>query len=215
MNITEPQAPAEPTILGVSAAVPFGAANVIITGDNAATLREFLAEKGITDISEIRQTCTFLGPVVELASIAHIQEMAAGLTAAQSFALTHGDRTIGNEVTKEECEEARRLGLIIVFGYSDDVTAFNGAIRDESGYGELYITQKGKILDNDAIEALEGLIEDGTIDQAPPMGKIVSDYSKEGVWTFTTDIPHATFDVTEDGKLYCRAIVFSVLDLIA
>jgi hypothetical protein len=215
MNSQEPQPQAAPTIIGVSAAVPFGEANVVITGDDAATLREFLTEKGITGFSEIRQTITALGPVVELASILHIKEMAAGLTAAQCFALTHGDRTIGNEVTKEECEEAKSLGLVIVFGYSDDVTAFNGAIRDEAGYGELFITQKGKILDGDAIEALEGLIEDGTIENAPAMGKIVSDYSKEGVWTFTTDIPHATFDVTEDGQLYCRAIVFHISDLIS
>jgi hypothetical protein len=212
---TNEQAQEAPCITGVSAAVKYGEANVIITGDDAPTLRAFLTEKGIGNISEIRQTATYLGPVVELASIAHIQEVAAGLTAAQSFALTHGDRAIGNEVTKEECEEAKSLGLVIVFGYSDDVTAFNGAIRDEAGYGELFITQKGKILENDAIEALEGLIHDGTIASAPAMGKIVSDYSKEGVWTFTTDIPHATFDVTEDGQLYCRAIVFHVSDLTA
>lgn len=210
---TDQQAQEAPTIIGVSAAVKFGEANVIITGDDAPTLREFLSEKGITDFSEIRQTCTLLGPVVELASIAHIQEMAAGLTAAQSFALTHGDRTIGNECTKEEAEEAKRLGLVIVFGYSDDCTEFRGAIHDEVGYGELTITTKGKILDNDQLEALESLLADGTISHPPVLAKIKSTYNDDGVWQFETDIPHARFDVTEDGRPYCEAIVFSITDL--
>ena len=32
-------------------------------------------------------------------------------------------------------------------------------------------------------------------------------------WTYKTDIPHATFDVMEDGEKFCRGIVFSVNDL--
>lgn len=213
MNTTEPQPQEAPTIIGVSAAVKFGEANVIITGDDAPTLRSFLTESGITDISEIRQTVTYLGPVVELASIAHIQELAAGLTAASSFALTHGDRAIGNECTNEESEEAKRLGLVIVFGYSDDNTEFRGAIFDEVGSGDLYISEKGKLLDDDQLEALQSLINDGTIAKSPSLTKIHSQYTEDGVWQFTTDIPHATFDVTEDGQLYCKAIVFSILDL--
>lgn len=213
MNTTEQPQEAHPTIQGVSAAVKFREANVIITGDDAPTLREFLAEKGIADISEIRQTCTYLGPVVELASIAHIQEMAAGLTAAASFALTHGDRTAGSECTKEEEEEAKGLGLVIVFGYSDDCTEFRGVIRDEVGTGDIFITENGKILDSDQLEALQSLIEDGTIAKAPVLAKIHSEYGEDGVWRFATDIPHATFEVSEDGILYCQAIVFSILDL--
>jgi DNA-binding XRE family transcriptional regulator len=32
-------------------------------------------------------------------------------------------------------------------------------------------------------------------------------------WLIKTDIPHATFDITEDGELFCRGIVFSIDDL--
>jgi hypothetical protein len=78
MNITEPPAQEAPTIIGVSAAVTFGEANIIITGDDIPTLRDFFSDLGILEIniSEIRQTVTLLGPVVALASIAHIQENA-------------------------------------------------------------------------------------------------------------------------------------------
>ena len=34
-------------------------------------------------------------------------------------------------------------------------------------------------------------------------------------WTYMTDIPHATFDVMDDGELYCRGIVFALADLTA
>jgi hypothetical protein len=32
-------------------------------------------------------------------------------------------------------------------------------------------------------------------------------------WSYETDIPHATFDVLEDGEVYCRGIVFALADL--
>lgn len=31
-------------------------------------------------------------------------------------------------------------------------------------------------------------------------------------WAYKTDIPHVTFDVVEDGELYCRGIVFRLAD---
>ncbi len=68
MNITEPPAQEAPTIIGVSAAVTFGEANVIITGSDVPTLKDFLSDNKLNDanISEIRQTITVLGPVVGL-----------------------------------------------------------------------------------------------------------------------------------------------------
>ena len=68
MNTTEPQAQEAPTVTGVSAAVTFGEANVIITADDVATLQDFFSDHGIleTNISEIRQTITVIGPVVAL-----------------------------------------------------------------------------------------------------------------------------------------------------
>jgi len=32
-------------------------------------------------------------------------------------------------------------------------------------------------------------------------------------WTYRTDIPHATFEIVEDGEPYCRGIVIDVADL--
>ncbi|MNJ75290.1 hypothetical protein D3C77_723610 [compost metagenome] len=32
-------------------------------------------------------------------------------------------------------------------------------------------------------------------------------------WTYKTNIPHALFEVVEDGEPYCRGIVFALVDL--
>jgi hypothetical protein len=33
---------------------------------------------------------------------------------------------------------------------------------------------------------------------------------ERATWTYKTDIPHETFEIYDNGKLYCRGIVFSV-----
>ena len=45
--------------------------------------------------------------------------------------------------------------------------------------------------------------------------KIKALWASEGdySWTYRTDIPHATFEIVEDGAPYCRGIVFALVDL--
>jgi hypothetical protein len=44
--------------------------------------------------------------------------------------------------------------------------------------------------------------------------KIEAVWAEDGYsWTYRTDIPHATFEITEDGEPYCRGIVFALADL--
>jgi hypothetical protein len=39
-------------------------------------------------------------------------------------------------------------------------------------------------------------------------------WGKDGYsWTYKTDIPHATFDIFEDGEKFCRGIVFDIKSL--
>lgn len=32
-------------------------------------------------------------------------------------------------------------------------------------------------------------------------------------WTYSTEIPHATFEIIEEGEKFCRGIVFDINDL--
>lgn len=81
-------------------------------------------------------------------------------------------------------EKAKQNNVVILHGYSDDVASFNGAINDESGcFGGGYVLR-----DDDTDQEI---------------------YANElSPWTYNTSIPHTTFNIKEDGELYCLGIVF-------
>lgn len=113
------------------------------------------------------------------------------------------------QFTKEEIQIAKDNGFVIVYGASDDLMEFCGAIEDEGGCfdgGEVFFDRDGVAYDEDdkkpnVIEALwcddDTIAEDSTII----------------TWTYKTDIPHETFMIYEEGEKYCRGIVFSVDDV--
>ena len=46
------------------------------------------------------------------------------------------------------------------------------------------------------------------------MSTIKTLWSKgEYAWQYETEIPHATFEILEDGDKYCRGIVFDLADV--
>jgi hypothetical protein len=115
-------------------------------------------------------------------------------------------REYGHEITPEEETEAKENNLVVVFGASDDLMEFRGAIYDE------FDAWNGTVID---------LYKDGLIDITPAktmennldqkIEAIWDPPEYEGVsWVYLTKIPHATFDVMEDGEVYCKGIVFSL-----
>lgn len=122
----------------------------------------------------------------------------------------------GNEYTEEGSREffaeMKKAGLVAVYGASDDNMVFNGAIHDEVGCyngGTAYLTSDGL------------LINECENDECPHFAKlkklaatIDAVWGEDGYsWTYRTDIPHATFDIKEDGDTYCRGIVFALKDV--
>jgi hypothetical protein len=121
----------------------------------------------------------------------------------------------GNEYTKEIAPalegEAKMSGLVVVFGASDDLMEFRGAIHDEVGAWEgakVWIVNgtlwEGHGCDSECKHARAADAE------AKRRGrKIEAVWDKDGYsWVYKTDIPHATFDVMEGKEKYCRGIVF-------
>ena len=124
-------------------------------------------------------------------------------------------RKYREEITPEEEQEAKSNNLVVVFGASDDLMEFRGAIYDEIGVwegGVVSIDKNGPIInecDSDECPYFERRKELGTKIEAiwaPPEYRCVS-------WAYKTEIPHAKFSVMEDGKVYCRGIVFSLDDV--
>jgi len=107
---------------------------------------------------------------------------------------------------------AKEDGLVIVFGASDDLMEFRGAINDEIGAYDgttAYLTSAG-LLQSECED------EDCPYFERAKAGAatIVAIWGDgEYSWTYATKIPHATFEITDDGGSYCRGIVFSLKDV--
>ena len=97
------------------------------------------------------------------------------------------DRLNGMEYGKEPDIGKNENNIVVVFGLSDDLMEFRGAIDDEL---DCYNGTTAHINSNGLFHKEE-------------------DYS----WTYKTDIPHSTFDILEDGEKYCRGIVFALDEL--
>lgn len=130
----------------------------------------------------------------------------------KEFADLLNGREYCQEMTKEECLLAKQKGIVVVFGASDDLMEFRGAIHDEVGCydgGFAYLTPHG-LLENDCDDH-----------ECPYFEKIKAKAStieaiwdEEGYsWIYKTQIPHETFEIMEDGEKYCRGIVFALSDV--
>lgn len=118
----------------------------------------------------------------------------------------------GEEITKELSEAMEAAGLVAVFGASDDLMEFRGAIYDEVGCyegGTAYLAADGLLTnecDNDECPHFERLKE------AAP--KIHAKWDEGGFsWRYETDIPHAKFVIKEGDENYCEGIVFTLADV--
>lgn len=116
------------------------------------------------------------------------------------------------EVSGELEVQAEDAGLVVVFGASDDLMEFRGAIRDETGCydgGYAYLDGLG-LISSDCMD-----------DECPYFAEIKKKAIKikgiwcngEYSWLYETDIPHETFIIMEDNEKYCKGIVFCMDDL--
>jgi hypothetical protein len=128
----------------------------------------------------------------------------------QEFAKMLDGREYGREITEEEEKQAKELGFVVVFGASDDLTEFRGAIDDELD------SYNGRTIYLDGI----GIFEDCEAgckhcNKARENCKTIEAEWCEGAysWSYCTNIPHATFEIMEDEEKYCKGIVFEFKEL--
>lgn len=115
------------------------------------------------------------------------------------------------ELTGQELKDATVAGFVVVCGASDDLCEFTGAMNEEAyGPGDIYLTKNGPLEHHDDCDCKFC----GFKDARKMASKITAIWGADGYsWTYKTDIPHADFDVLEEGEKYCRAFVFAVGDL--
>lgn len=129
----------------------------------------------------------------------------------QEFAKMLDGREMGEEIAEAEENQAKELGFVVLFGYSDDNAIFEGAIDDEVGCfdgGAIHLNTNG-IFEECECECSHSVLakeKNKTIEAIWDDGSGIS-------WKYETDIPHATFNVMEDGEVWCVGIVFDIKSL--
>lgn len=125
-------------------------------------------------------------------------------------------RERNDEIDKDEAAKAEAAGLVVLYGYSDDNVEFAGAIDQEipTCDGDEIVLVDGKVFDFDACEHdhCNGCeYAQAAYDDARKRGKVIAvHFDSDGTWNFRTGIPHATFEVFDEGLLFCRGIVFDL-----
>lgn len=115
------------------------------------------------------------------------------------------------QFSKEEIEVAIENEFVIVYGASDDLMEFEGAIYDEIGCydgGATEIFRNGTVC-----ECIESNYEKDQKNKIKSLWCEEEENGKPICWTYETEIPHETFMIYEGGEPYCRGIVFSIDDV--
>ncbi len=140
--------------------------------------------------------------------------VAAPKLSKELLALALNGREYPFDLTNEEQAQAKAAGLLVIFGASDDLMELRGIECDEIGApGVALIDAKGLLPNRDSIDD-DAVLKD-FFAREPLARKVEALWAAEDdiSWTYRTDVPHATFDVMEDGIVYCRGIVIDVADL--
>ena len=118
-------------------------------------------------------------------------------------------RQYRSETNEAILDFATKNDLVIVFGASDDLIEFRGAIDEEqpAWNGDFhYFDKEGDFIDYEDTESYQGEINVIQSKWCPLELPNVS-------WSYSTEIPHSTFQIKEDNDVYCIGIVFSINDL--
>jgi len=111
----------------------------------------------------------------------------------------------GFDIEKSFQNELKENGIVVVYGYSDDLMEFDGVFRDEAGVYNGGIVELNEFVNFETNATIEALW-------------CVGDKYD---FQYVTDIPHETFDVLNDDEnyeeenhMYCQGIVFYLKDLL-
>lgn len=129
-------------------------------------------------------------------------------------------RQYGSETEPEEEKSAREEGLLIIFGYSDDLMELRGAINDEVGAwkGATIAIKDGVMLppiEDDDEEILSKHHVLNEVRRKRDHATLVTAKFSDGeyTWSYETSAPHSTFDILEEEEKYCRGIVIDLKEL--
>lgn len=138
------------------------------------------------------------------------KELADALNGVEysTVALLHGDLLM---------QRAKKAGLVIAYGYSDDLLEFDGAIYDEFGCcggGTALVDADGLLPEFESASEDEDACR--RYFERKPKARAIeavwNDGGEDGCcsWILNTDIQHESFMIVEEGEPFSRGIVFSL-----
>lgn len=121
-------------------------------------------------------------------------------------------RQYGSEMIEGIEELAKKNNLVIVFGASDDLMEFRGAINDELDCyegGTAYLTKLGLIEECEC----DCVYYQDAKRNATKIKALWCETTSNCCWTYEIELQHERFMIWDDGEQYCRGIVFSLDDI--
>jgi hypothetical protein len=138
-------------------------------------------------------------------------------TTTNDFAMLLDGREYTEEITKEEELIAKSNNFVVCFGASDDLLEFRGAIHDEFGAcdGTDVHIFNNKPIDLVELESDKKVLNKYGIDLNLDLSIVVkaewSPQTLNASWLITVKgVESDSFDIMEDGQIYCRGVVFAL-----
>lgn len=97
------------------------------------------------------------------------------------------------DISQESIVHAKENDLVIIFGYSDDLCEFRGAVCDE------FDCYDGGIINCKELPK--------------PITAVWCPEGKECSWAYETEMPHATYRMYDDDELYCIGIIIDLKEV--
>ena len=127
-----------------------------------------------------------------------------------------GDLEYGDDIPADADKLAETIGAAIIYGYSDDGVMVDGVVSDQgSAYDSntLWLDRKGFLPINEDLTLDD---EPATVDECREIVKrfdsavkLKAIWGDTGLaWRYETEVEHRTFEIKEDGEVWCRGIVF-------
>ncbi len=139
---------------------------------------------------------------------------------AESLASILNGRAYGHEISPDECKKALENRLVVVFGQSDDLLEFRGAIDEEVSAWEGATVA----IDQEGIQDLDECRNECECKNCSRIRAIFKKSasniraiwceSSPGIpWTIESEVPSFPFVILEKGEPFCRGAVLSLDDL--
>lgn len=108
---------------------------------------------------------------------------------------------MGQEISKELEAVAKEQGLVVVFGASDDLVEFRGAISDEGSEGNpIQLSRSGLFDWETECDCQCQYMKAYSANLPTVTGFYGSKDHPQTYWHIATKLPHSVFNITEEGE---------------